>query len=222
MSYYTRPLGGRGPQLGAVSSQLGPFAQVGIAANATSAAMQPGIATQSVEGVVAAPTPQEQANEFCVGLHRQYLLQHPDQAECLDGLPAMQAVQACMAGVLGEITQEQSLHMINAIVSQACNLSPPPPTPAPPVPPADNAQPYLPQPPPLADELQEEITGMAEGPYQVVNGGGALAPPPNGALLPTNGDTTLTDRAPNGFRRWGPVIGILLVVGGAVYLLRSR
>lgn len=86
----------------------------------------------------------------------------------------------------------------------------PVPVPQPPPPPALPAQAAPPPPmPPVAEEALEQITGSPP-----VASPPSLYVPPL-ALPPTQAE-------PSAFRKWGPVLGLALLIGGGAYYIGTR
>jgi hypothetical protein len=117
---------------------------------------------------------------------------NPDDAACVGEANFPVLVGLCMRWKDGSINPGRLQSELASMIHAGCPPAPPIPEPAPPPPPA----PPAPPPPPVPEAVTPELTMYT--PHAPV--------------------TQPTGRGP--LRKWGPVVGALLIVGGGIYLLR--
>lgn len=130
----------------------------------------------------------------------------PNDAACLTPEQQRRLVQACMDQRMGRLAPADGAALLAAMVD-ACEALPPPapPQPAPPPPVQPPAEPPLQMPPIVVADPGGDLPG---------------APGPGLEQVYTPDVSPPQHQEPSAIRKWGPVVGVLLIVGGAVYLLR--
>ncbi len=114
--------------------------------------------------------------------------------------------QICVRQLLGEITDADAADEADRVIDEACNGAG---RPVPPSPTSPGGETGAPEMPPAEEEALDEIEGTDGSSTPLFDGG---------ASTPTTRDT---EKA-SAFRRWGPVVGVMVVVAGAAYALRPR
>jgi len=139
---------------------------------------------------------------------------NPAKAQCFNRQDNIALSELCSRWGRGLITSAEYQKAFDELVARACarqvprttirNLPPPPP------------------PPPVQARVPPPVPAPPTSPVKVVV-------PPIDAPVPTTVATVPNGHAPpraqqqtepTMFRKWGPIAGVLLIVGGAVYLLR--
>lgn len=122
---------------------------------------------------------------------------NPADAACLGPADQQRMMTMCLDWKRGKRSPESITTELAAMVAAGCPVipePPPAPPPPPPEPPPAPPPPIVEQPPPLPIVADEPVYTVPPGPLQMETRGG--------------------------FRKWGPIVGVLLVVGGGIYLLR--
>lgn len=155
-----------------------------------------------------------QVRQNCMAGYFAWTTEKPWIAECLNEGERNAMLEGCYQAYGPQTITVQRLQEAMAMMEEACRQRLGPPTPSPL--PTDAAAP--PPMPPGDVAAFQQVIGDPQGMFA----NGAMQ---NGNGVAMNGDTG----APMGarpvevsmWRRWGPILGALVVVGGAVYLLRS-
>lgn len=135
----------------------------------------------------------------CESIAAKWQQENPADAQCLAGADIDRMVAMCMEWKRGQRTAASVSSEVDAMIEARCPIEPQTPTAqpqdfAPPPAPSPTPQWAVEPPAPAAiDDAQPVYTQMPE----------PLQPTPD-----------------RGFRRWGPIVGVLLIVGGGIYLLR--
>lgn len=145
------------------------------------------------------------ANDACAGKHRQecqsaasqWAAANPVDAACLSAADLQRVREMCFAFKSGDIPAADATRELNRLVAAGCPVAPPQPEPAPPPP---IAPPIAPPPEPAPEAVDPVI--YAE---------------PATYTVPAE---VFQKEEPTAFRKWGPIVGVLLIVGGGIYLLR--
>lgn len=140
------------------------------------------------------------ANQYaqqCAGAADDWARRNPVDAACLS--PAdMQHIEAmCLQFKQGSIGAKEASDHLDALVAAGCPVAPLQPEPAPPPP---IAPPLAPPPVPAPNAVDV-----------------AIYDEPAVYTVPLD---VFQKEEPTAFRKWGPIVGVLLIVGGGIYLLR--
>lgn len=151
-------------------------------------------------------------------VHAFIMMLPPAQRGCLENSDREQLIELCDLTYNYGLMPATAMVKASEIVAAACERAGDIPQAEPPVmapPPVTAAPP--PAIPPVEHEAQQEIYGQVPPNSGFVvpngtpaNGGGERLAPP----------VTQTARGP--IRRWGPVVGVLVLLGGAVYVIRKQ
>ncbi len=121
-----------------------------------------------------------------------WVSQNPVDAKCLSTANMNHLHGMCLRMKRGEIEGAAAVAELDRLVAAGCPVAPPQPQAAPPPPPAPPPAPY-PEPGPDAVDIELDVYTAPAEPLQ---------------------------SEPTAFRKWGPVVGVLLIVAGGTYLLR--
>lgn len=132
----------------------------------------------------------------CQDLFAQWAQAHPADAACLTDQQIQTIVTNCTKAKVGRMAPQTFASQLQDFIA-ACAAHAPEPVAAP-----------MPPPP-----IEEQI--FQPGPEQ-----GGVVPMPEEPAMYTQEPLRSQPQAQSSIRKWGPVVGVLLVVGGAVYLLR--
>lgn len=133
----------------------------------------------------------------CTAAANDWASRNPADAACLSPDDMRRIEAMCVQFKRGEMKAQDAAAELDRLVAAGCPVSPPQPEPAPPPP----VQPPL-APPPQPAPNAVDIEIYDEPPVYTV--------PPN----------LFQKEEPSALRKWGPILGVLLIVGGGIYLLR--
>jgi len=141
----------------------------------------------------------------CVDKHRrecstqidQWAAANPADAQCLSNDDRAYVRDLCLKWKAGQVEAQFAAAELNRLVAAGCPV--PPPQPEPMVPP-----PIEPPPAPMPVPAPEAVDVVIDAEPAVY----------------TVPDNLFQQREPTPFRKWGPIVGALLIVGGGIYLLR--
>jgi hypothetical protein len=130
--------------------------------------------------------------EQCAEATQKWADNNPQDAACLSQGDLTALIDGCVQWKRGELSPDDAQARLQAMIAAGCPVIPP----GPPLEPPPPVEAPLPPPMPPAEVIYDE------------------------APMYTPPQEPLHAEEPSAYRKWGPVVGALLIVGGGIYLLR--